>query len=186
MPRKNPVPAKEQAICRRLREFRISTKTSQVLFAREIGLDSGQLRNYEHARAPLRFGLARQIFRAFSINPAWLATGKGEMHWYERLDPEINIPDQMLFSDAFERIIRPLVKEHHEIFEEKALGYQPHFTPPVGMPTEKIPGYYLMNSLPFALKALERDNALARRFVAEVHATMHEYLTLLAKRSPKK
>jgi transcriptional regulator with XRE-family HTH domain len=77
MPRKNPLSARELDICRRLREFRLRTKLSQVAFANEVGLDSARLASYEHGRAPVKYGLARLLSVAFKVNLEWLATGKG-------------------------------------------------------------------------------------------------------------
>ena len=79
MSRKNPLPAREVEICRRLREFRLRTKLSQVAFAKEVGLDSSRLASYEHGRAPVKYDLARWLSVAFKVNLELLATGDGPL-----------------------------------------------------------------------------------------------------------
>lgn len=111
MPRKNPLPTREAEVCVRLRRYRKLTKLSQVVFAREIGLDSTTLASYEHARAPLKSGVAGKIIASYGLNPGWLAEGKGR--------PFVDIPPSMhceimmrlsstpeaLFSQVFQEMI---------------------------------------------------------------------------------
>lgn len=74
MPRKKPMPPNEQAICLRLREFRLSTGLSQAEFSRLAGLDQRAYAGYEYARSQLNYPAAWRILRAFrQLNPAWLA-----------------------------------------------------------------------------------------------------------------
>jgi transcriptional regulator with XRE-family HTH domain len=146
MPRTNPVPPKEVEICHRLRAFRLSTKLSQVAFAEKIGLDSGQLRNYEHARAPLRFSLAKRLLRSFGVNLYWLADGMGDVRTYQRLAQKIEspIPDTMLFSVAFERHLkRDWVRLEDLTSGAMNAGFEADDLPGIGASNEEILSHML-------------------------------------------
>ena len=104
MPRKNPMPEREQQICSRLRTFREATGLSRAAFAREVGIDPLRLASYEHGRAPLRFGTAKFLCEKFDINQRWLARGILPMH------PKFDVPmeysylvkQNSLFSAVFD------------------------------------------------------------------------------------
>ncbi|MCC6820607.1 MAG: helix-turn-helix transcriptional regulator [Verrucomicrobia subdivision 3 bacterium] len=111
MPRKNPMPEREQQICARLRVFRESTKLSRATFAREIGVDQFRLASYELGRAPLRYGLADLLCAKFNVNQRWLATGLGEQrHYYDIYCPPSSEENQ-LFSLVFDRFLDNGMKE---------------------------------------------------------------------------
>ena len=103
MARKNPFPENELKICRRIREFRKGEKLSQVAFAAAAEIDSSALASIEHARAPLRYGLAWRLVNAHLINPSWLATGKGHPQAREGLPvPEsAGVDPSHLYSEVF-------------------------------------------------------------------------------------
>lgn len=179
MPRTNPIPQKEKEICGRLREFRKSTKLSQVAFARELGLDSGQLRNYEHARAPVRFELARHASSVFGMSLAWLATGKGDSITFDKFDPELEkkISPRMLFSEAFETHLKVIFDELDRLLEGAIKrGVKRSSYPPLGLPPERWESYVLGDAVRNIHQALlpsvgERmaDEVwnVIRRFIAE-------------------
>ena len=100
MPRKNPVPEREQEIGRRLRTFRQEKlKMTAVAFAREIGIDSTRLSKYEHGRVPIPYAIARSACHKFDINQIWLAEGILLMEGY--IEP----------SEGFEDDLRPKPKD---------------------------------------------------------------------------
>ena len=114
MPRKNPVPERELAICRRLRDFREKTKLSQVAFAQEVELDSGRLASYEHGRVPLRYWVARKICYRFNICQRWLATGvEPPVRYYVAVHGyvEDEIPKHALFSEIYDERLAPHVED---------------------------------------------------------------------------
>jgi len=76
MPRKNPLPPDEAAICARVKQFREALGFSRVSFAKEIGEDSTAVVNIEHGRVPLRFATAKKIITRFRPSVRWLALGK--------------------------------------------------------------------------------------------------------------
>jgi transcriptional regulator with XRE-family HTH domain len=180
MPRKNPVPEREKAICRRLREFRKSAKISQVLFAREVGLDSGQLRNYEHERAPVRYALARQLISRFSVNPQWLATGVGDMRATLKIPPSIDseIPDWMLFSTAFDAVIGPRLGEFRNLvfgvkWPDDIGAWLSRLLPPLGTPSEmELP---ITTANVAAAFASSLPPHLKLEFFAAIVAAIHEF-----------
>ena len=120
MPRRNPLPPREVAICRRLREFRQQTRLSQVVFAEQLEIDSARLASYEHARVAVRFGLADRVGRVFDLNQLWLAEGGGKPRPYFHIKPEssLGITPEMLFSEAYDRFLRPAIVEanHRGLF----------------------------------------------------------------------
>ena len=75
MPRQNPIPDRETAICERLRQARQATNLSQVAFARLLGMDSSRLASYEHARVPIRLDLALKAASLADVSLRWLAEG---------------------------------------------------------------------------------------------------------------
>jgi len=80
VPRKHPMPAREKAICRRLREFRLWTGLSQAEFSSVVGLNLRAYASYEYERSQLNYVAAWRILTAMHmLNPIWLAEGAGEM-----------------------------------------------------------------------------------------------------------
>lgn len=121
MPRKNPLPEKEQEICKRLRNYRERIKFSQIGFAREAGIDSSNLAACEHLRSPLRYQMAQRLCSAFHIGPRWLATGKGS------IISMIDLPDMSqiegatsstLFSEFFELALGKEITESEKSYEK--------------------------------------------------------------------
>ncbi len=113
MPRTNPLPAREAAICRRVREFRLSTRLSRIAFAKELEVDSSLLVRIEHGLSPVRHDVARRLMFVFNLNPAWLIEGKGEPTVIEPVKtPEDFAPDQ-LFSHLYDHSLKGAM-EHME------------------------------------------------------------------------
>ena len=97
----------ETAICHRLRDFRKATRLTRVSFANLANIESTRLANYEHARAPVRFGLVRTLAESFDLNPIWLATGRGSPIGcvpLERMVPNANDAD--VFSRIYQKHLR--------------------------------------------------------------------------------
>jgi transcriptional regulator with XRE-family HTH domain len=120
MSRKNPLPIREVEICRRLREFRLGTKLSQVAFAKEVGLDSARLASYEHGRAPLRIEVFLAVHQKYFLNPVWLATGE-EHQAYDAPIVDwgrimaIAIPRRWLFTEAYDRALERFCKDRNRL-----------------------------------------------------------------------
>jgi transcriptional regulator with XRE-family HTH domain len=114
MPRKNPFPASEAAICKRVRDARLDTELSQVAFARRIGMDSTQLAALEHCRAPLKYGIADRLCDEFDICQRWLATGKLPKQYYVPLAPRLaaTTSDNDLFSSVYSAELSPFIDAH--------------------------------------------------------------------------
>lgn len=76
--------------------------------ARELGISRVRLASYEHARAPVRFWLARQITERFDINQRWLAEGKlpikPRIPFNSSLEDQI--PQRELFSAVYQRFLK--------------------------------------------------------------------------------
>lgn len=105
------MPLREVEICSRLRKFRKEQlRWSQPAFARELIIDSFYLSNLEQARTPLRYVLARLIFKAFPLNPHWLATGTGTMA--SKLETpsahDLGVDERALFSRVYDEKLRDL------------------------------------------------------------------------------
>lgn len=102
MPRKNPMPEREQQICSRLRVFRESTKLTRAAFAREIGVDPLRLASYELGRAPVRFDLAWRVKEKFHLSLVWLFKEVGNMRGNYAVSAACVPTPDMLFSKAYE------------------------------------------------------------------------------------
>jgi DNA-binding XRE family transcriptional regulator len=103
---KSVLPAREQGICSRVKEFRTWTRNSQDTFAKFIGIKRATLASYENLRAPLRYPLAVRMFRNFDMNQRWLATGRGIPFGCVMLKPSISdgeIKYNALFSEVYDR-----------------------------------------------------------------------------------
>lgn len=80
VPRKNPIPQDEIAICQRLRQFRQTLGLSQLQFARRSGIGWRTYSNYELGRVKLSYSSAKALLTAFpKLNARWLAEGTGYM-----------------------------------------------------------------------------------------------------------
>lgn len=112
VPRKNPLPATEIEICRRLREFRTFTRLTQAQFAYQVGLDWRTLASYEYARNVLNYTAAVHILRRFrALNPFWLAEGPPApmLAFFPRHYPsakELGFRAKIPFSTVFELRLR--------------------------------------------------------------------------------
>lgn len=86
----------------------------QEPFARRLGIPLARLKNYELARAPIRYELAAKLCEEFDINQRWLACGDVfSKRPYFPLDPILLecIPGRVLFSRAFNLVIGELISE---------------------------------------------------------------------------
>jgi transcriptional regulator with XRE-family HTH domain len=125
--RKNPVSQLEQAICRRLRECRLATSLSQVAFAKLLGIDSNRLSSYEHGRVPVRFGMALQAARLARVSLRWLAEGTEPKKWPIAIGAATlkNINDNELFSEAYQKWIKPIVDKEYAEHEAVTENFKP-------------------------------------------------------------
>jgi transcriptional regulator with XRE-family HTH domain len=111
VPRKTPLPQKELEILARLKSCRRRLELPRRLFAKAAALDSSVIIRLELGRMPLRFGVARALCAAHSINAEWLATGEDEGNFITPFGlpvvKQIQANDDALFSDVFKAVIAP-------------------------------------------------------------------------------
>ncbi len=103
MPRKNPLPALEAEICRRLAKFRKASGLSRVAFAQRAGCDSTTISNLEHFRAPLRYSVGKKLSNNLWLNPDWLVRGGGYPIWEGKIGGpyESALREADLFSEVY-------------------------------------------------------------------------------------
>lgn len=90
VPRTNPMPPEEAAVCARLAKFRKSKFLTRAAFARFVGMDARLLGSYELARSQLNYPSAFQILSRFPLlNPEWLA---GDNQFMMELEQNITYP----------------------------------------------------------------------------------------------
>lgn len=96
---------REKQIGKRLRKFREALQIPRSKFAVTIGIGTERLASYEAGRARLRFGVFKAVYEKYRILPLWLATERGGARLLEDRELSVfpQIPDQMLFSEAFDK-----------------------------------------------------------------------------------
>ncbi|MDR3401824.1 MAG: helix-turn-helix transcriptional regulator [Chthoniobacter sp.] len=112
VPRKNPLPEREQWICRRLATARKILGLSRVAAARKAGIDSTHLRRYEEARTRLRYDDAKKLSRVIGVALPWLAganTGATEGMDLDDSSFATKLDERALLSEVFEKHLRPLL-----------------------------------------------------------------------------
>ena len=120
------LPAREIAVCQRLRELRVSLKLDQPTFAAALEISRERLASYENFRAPLRYALAEWICHRFDVNQRWLATGKLPQFYVINVHSSIrqDIKPRELFSSAYDRVLKDGI-EHHLRRVSQQLGCKP-------------------------------------------------------------
>jgi transcriptional regulator with XRE-family HTH domain len=108
------LPARELAICWRLREARLETKLSQVACSLQLEIGSSLLAAYEHGRAQIRYELGNKFCKLYNISQRWLADGLPPRHYYIWVERSMRdqIPPRTLFSTAYDRFLRPSIDKH--------------------------------------------------------------------------
>jgi|GEM_PF-2520977 len=111
VPRKEPMPPHERAICRRLREFRLKTGLSQTQFAVLAGINPRAYAGFEYARTQLNYRAAQRILKFFwTLNPLWLVEGEGGMVGSRAFTfptaEELGVGLRSLFSKVFQGRLR--------------------------------------------------------------------------------
>jgi transcriptional regulator with XRE-family HTH domain len=113
VPRKTQLPQNELEILARLKSCRRRLELPRRLFAKAATLDSSVIIRLELGRMPLRFGVARALCSAHSINAEWLATGDDEGNFITPFGlpivRQIKADDDALFSDVFKTHIAPIL-----------------------------------------------------------------------------
>lgn len=121
MPRKNPLPADEIEIGRRVRIAREQRGLSRVSFATKLGTDSSTITNVEHGRAPLRYDLGISLCERLGVNPAWMVSGTLPMNYQFRFyGYSSRVPPRMPFSQAYSEYLVRLVEKSLKHAAEKA------------------------------------------------------------------
>jgi transcriptional regulator with XRE-family HTH domain len=167
------LPAREVAICARVRTVRLSVKWSQPNFAKAIGITRERLASYEYGKAPIRYELAKQICFRFNVNHRWLAEGEGAMHEYFEISPHLEhlIAPRMLFSEAYDKVIK---RESDAVWKSREALSERLSLPRIGAPERDIILFHLsktarrhLRDLPEELRAayFHAVNASAADFV---------------------
>lgn len=104
----------EAAICERLRAARVECGLPLAYVAQKTECSLAALKTYEYARVPVRYGFAKRFCAALNINQGWLASGEAPMKLCVKIPSEIekHIPENLLFSEVYTRILRDFVLTH--------------------------------------------------------------------------
>lgn len=115
MPRINPLPEHEIAICRRIHDFRKNTNLTRAMFATKAMLSESVIIAVENLRSPLRYWVYKAIDGKFPLNPFWLRSGDGHPNNASPVDDSrfSNLLTRTdLFSEVFDTFLRePINKE---------------------------------------------------------------------------
>lgn len=111
VPRRNPVPEREKAIGRRLREARERHGLHRTALAVRLGIGTERLASYESGRAPVPWVVGERFCDALFVGQTWLVTGNGGWDHYVpmRFDPPPNL--RTLFSDFYDSLFLPQLKK---------------------------------------------------------------------------
>lgn len=127
MPRVYPISKQDHEVADRLKEFRRRCKCTRSYLAEQIGIAPAAITRIELGRVPLKYELARGIFRCLNINPYWAATGKGNPKEYICLPDStaLKAPRDAVFSEVFSNHLTQLFERRKADLEsEIGLRYQ--------------------------------------------------------------
>jgi transcriptional regulator with XRE-family HTH domain len=127
VPRVNPLPKRDREIAARIRKFRRDSKCSRSYLADRIGVTPGVITRIELGRIPLKYDLAKDLFKELSVNPLWVATGQGEPKQRVSLPSTtaLRLSGDALFSEVFFFKLLPLFQtEGPDSKSEIVLRYQ--------------------------------------------------------------
>jgi transcriptional regulator with XRE-family HTH domain len=127
VPRINPLPKRDREIAARIRKFRRESKCSRSYLADRIGVNAGIITRIELGRIPLKYDVAKNLFKELGLNPLWVATGEGDPKRKISLPStaELRLSENALFSDVFFTELLPLFKTQGPDAEsEMILRYQ--------------------------------------------------------------
>ncbi len=175
MPRKNPIPARETAICLRVRAFRTDLRLSRVALASVLNVNTLKLANIEHERTLLRFDIAAKLINGYNLNPRWLAEGTSSILSSFRIEHELNlrITPSLLFSEAYDLYLKTPVQQHEMLAANiMSAGYDLIRQPP-GLPQEKDYKTFAMRLVGKFLEPLERTEQ--GRFVGKLLAMLNDF-----------
>lgn len=112
MPRKNPVPETEKAICCRLLQARTASRLSRVAFAGLVEIPALRLASYELGRVIVPYSVANKAARQLNINQRWLATGELPMRPYFGIihEVEAEISGRSPFSEVFKDVLEEPIR----------------------------------------------------------------------------
>ncbi len=119
MARKNALPEKERAICRRALKLRKDQRLSRVSFAEILKISPERLAQYDYQRVPVPYEVGRSICNALCVNQRWLATGKPPKFPFVPLtEIDAIAPSGAYFSEVYEN----LLASHLESYAATAVG----------------------------------------------------------------
>jgi transcriptional regulator with XRE-family HTH domain len=90
-------------IGRRIQQVREHINWPQPAFAAELDISRDRLASIEYGRTPLRYPVGYRLCGQFSINPEWLANGKGEMK-SDLVIPDLPMPEGLPIKSMFSKI----------------------------------------------------------------------------------
>jgi transcriptional regulator with XRE-family HTH domain len=155
--KESQLPAREMAVCERVRAVRLDVKWNQPNFAKALGISRERLASYEYAKAPIRYELAKNICFRFNVNQRWLAEGTNPMHEYFDLSPHLEylIKPRALFTKAYDEVLKSDIDtrwEYLEDLESGGIGF-----PRVGTPPREIALFYLNKLIALHLRVMPDD-----------------------------
>jgi transcriptional regulator with XRE-family HTH domain len=106
------VPPRELEICRRIRHVRLTLHLTQGEMAKRLFITRERLSTYEYGRVSVPYDVGNRFCSVFSINQRWLAEGKEPVTYYLAVQPKLISSPRMLFSTAYEKILKPHVENH--------------------------------------------------------------------------
>src|ERR1041384_1234630 len=124
MPRTTPLAGREAEICRRLHQARLDTRLARTILAKDLGIDSSSLANYEHGRTRLRFDDGIKACTLLNVTLWWLSDGADPRRWPWSIQAALRgqIPPRMLFSEAYDRFLRAFLEPQRALAEKLTTG----------------------------------------------------------------
>lgn len=175
---------REAAICRRFREVRTHLKWKMPDFAQALGITRDRLASYEYARAPIRYGLARDMCERFNVNQRWLFGGVLPRGHYVDIAKsyEDKVPFRLRFSEAYERFLSevleaelPRIAEGHDCKVEEIDEILPEIGVrwPVG---ESLQSYRAYHSQLLRWRLLNQPEEVQKRVYQRLKGVLDELL----------
>lgn len=151
-------------MCSRVRLFREKAGWPQAAFAYELSVSRNKLASIEYSRTPLRYDLAKAFCERFNVSQAWLAEGVGEPSPRIHFDVSIErqIPNRILFTQAYERMLKPRLSQFR-LTVLKTLpgtGIKVEFPEPVGISENRRYEWRLWESLRSVFRRVPAEKRL--------------------------
>ncbi len=116
---------------------------SRATAAGMLRVDSNRLASYESGRVPIRYPLADAFCRRFNVSQRWLAEGVQPERFYIPVGPGTlkEMPENLLFSEAYQRFLKPFSDEYFKKYAEAIEGATEHDLEELAWGTMPIIGF---------------------------------------------